>query len=721
MVKKADSHARVLRPGESIALSRKSSEFEIVLFRPRHHDRAKAAKDSALEAEVTASSPVRDSSQEPMNYTGGVNTALSKARIRISSTGNEVGHGEKRRSGGGYATLRSSALGPRDASEVVDVDERTAAPFAPGAMGGGNEGRAPGNVPADAPLFFDTAVCIFYDELAKMDYVAPGRTTIDSKGLHYKPHLVVLGTESAPGGYCNFNITRSDGEPLGDGEDDAFEEDSSILVNRTATSNGPVTMAAADGVEVSLRRLSMCAGFLVCATLFGKDTCLNRERNVFYMVRRPRSSTPLCLVPLCMYREPNNSCVSLMVRKVRLHGETIWELVSVSEPLPFKDMKSLIMKLQGRGLTDPAHFARDCELKAVANRGGDGAGGGTEEDVLSSSGQSSSTELEASASHKRLSDTLEQERSRTSMRASLTAGRQYLLPSNRTGRTFSTLLIDVPRVTREGRRQYSVGKSHVQTALFDGDTSEVDEVLDDAMRAVVPCYADASLVRYENGAYNVGSRVGNLVAHYVGHREKYGLDAASQRSTGVGRPGGSRDELLPFLGALRVRSSADLVTPLPVLDRCRSDDSEIAARPKLPADLLFTSQDRLLAAGTQQHRGSIYVSTKKRHSILGQAGRSSSHRRSGGRKGKGRAPSARAGGTGLSRARKKARGARGSKPTSRIPGSRSTSGSPQPPPSSSLAHKLTAHKMHSRVSSGKSRGRSGNQTRSSERSGDVAA
>ncbi|KAK7194374.1 hypothetical protein NESM_000353400 [Novymonas esmeraldas] len=698
MVKKTDSHARVLRPGESIALSGKSSEFEIVLFRPRHHDRAEPGSDSTPDAEVTAGSPLRDSS--PLDGVG--HTTGGKTRTAASGNGNELGHGEKKRSGVGHTMLRPPALGPRDAVGVVETDETAASPLVSRATGGGgDQGTATGDFAAGAPLFFDTTACIFYDELAKLDYVATGRTTADSKGLHYKPHLVVLGTEAAPGGYCNFNITRPDGESLGDGVDDVFEDDADVLVSRTSASNGPVTMAAADGIEVSLRRLSVCSGFLVSSTLFSKDTCLNRERNVFYMVRRPRSSTPICLVPLCVFGEPSMSCVALMVRKVRAHGETMWELVNVSEPLAYLDVKSLVLKLQERGLGDPAHFARDYELKTAAGRVGDGAAGGIEEDALTSSAQSSSSDLDISGSHRRLSDGLEQERSVTSVRASLSGERHYPQPPNRGGRSFSALLVDVPRVTREGRRQYNVGRSHFQTRLFDGDTSDEDEVLDDAMRAVVPCYTNASLVRYENGAYNVGSRVDNLVTHYVGHRETYALDAAAgQRALGGGRFGMSRDRLFPPLGAPRTRASAEWGTSLPVLDRCQLDGSEFAVRPELPADLLLTSQDRELGAGSQQHRSSFNGNPKKRQSAAGRVGRSSSFRGSGGHKSGKRLPSTRGGGKSGARTKKKAGG---KKAASRSPESRVTNADAQRPSSSSSGRKLTAKKMQSRVSSAKSR------------------
>ncbi|GET89534.1 hypothetical protein, conserved [Leishmania tarentolae] len=707
MVKKGEIHARVLRPGESIALGYKFTEFEIVLFRPRYHHRDKSATASALKAEVADSSPVGDSFQEPINHATGVNIATIKSRIPTPSTGTDADPAEKK-SAAGHSILRPSVPSQRAASGVVDVNDPIVAPCAQRAIDVGNEMEALDDIASVAPLFLDTAVCIFFDELVKMDYIATGRTTIDSKGLRYKPHLVVLGTEPATGGYCNFNITGPDGEPLRDGVDDPSDEDPGFFVSRTATSNGPVTMAAGDGVEVSLHCLDMCSGFLVAATLFAKDTWLSRERNVFYMVRRRRSSTPLCLVPVCIHGEPSNSCVSLMVRKVRIHGETMWELVNVSEPLSCRDVKSLILKLQERGLADPAHFERDYELKAVSNRGGDSPSVGAEDDILSDSEQiSSSSELHTSASHKRLSCAFEQEQSLTSVRGSLTGERHCSFPHNRSTRTFSTLLTDVPRVVREARRQYNVGRSHVQTNLFDGGTSEEDEVLDDAMRAVVPSYADASLVRYENGAYNVGSRVGNLVTHYVSHRETYGLDAASQRLPGGGRQRSSRDELLPSLGAPRTRSSAELVTLLPALDRCQSSNSEFSVRPELPEDLLFTPLERQVAARTQPHSSSVNANMKKRRSTVGRVHHSSSLQKSGRRKRGKRLPSARASGRSRSQSRKKkggkkANGARRPNSTSGIPRYRSASASPQRSSSSSSAHKLKARKMLSRVSSGKS-------------------
>lgn len=426
-----------------------------------------------------------------------------------------------------------------------------------------------------------------------------------------------------------------------------------MLISRNAANNGPTTMGAADGVSVNMRRLGTCAGFLVCATLFAKDTCLNRERNVFYMLRRPRNPAPLCLVPLCVSGETSKSCISLMVRKIKVHGDSTWEIVNVSEGLALQDVKSLVLKLQSRGLKDPAHFARDFELKTSATRAGDGAYGAEEESLVSStSDTSSNSELEASHSQKRLSEGQEQERSLTSDGGLFASDHQSPAGPGRGGRTFSGLLVDVPRVTREGRRQYNVGRSHVQSNLFDGDTSEEDEVLDDAMRAVVPCYANTSLIRYENGAYNVGSKVENLVTHYLGHREMYGLDAAGHRiatgggyvagggATPAGRDGVSKEALPPLIGVARGRSSTDWGTPIPVLDRCLTEEEDSsAARPELPPDLLITSQDRRLAAALQQHRGSVNLAMKKRQSTVGRARRSSSVRPSGGRKGTSRPPS----------------------------------------------------------------------------------
>ncbi|KAG5501934.1 hypothetical protein JKF63_04204 [Porcisia hertigi] len=697
MVKKGENHVRVLRSGESIPLSFTSSEFEIVLFRPRYHNRVKTTGDSVLETEGDLVTLEGYFPPKSVNNTEGVNTTISDARTSL--TGNEARRDEKKKGVPGPAGLRSSALGSRDSSGAIDVDDPTASPPARKATGGGNEAGARGDSAMDAPLFFDTTVCIFYDGLTKMDYVAMGRTTSDSKGIHYKPHMVVLGSEATSTGYCNFNITRSDGDSFEESEDEVLEEDTEAVPSRTAASNGPVTMAAADGVEVCLRRLSMCAGFLVCATLFGQDSSLNREHNVFYMVRRPRSSMPHCLVPLCVHGEPSSSCVALMVRKVRIHGETLWELVNVGEPLASQDVKSLLLKLQQRGLADPAHFVRDYEVKGVANRGGDAVGGGSEGDAFSSSAEDSSSEVTTSTSQNCLSDAIEAERSGTSVQASVIGEGEYPLPSNRSGRTFSTLLVDVPRVAREGRRQYNVGRSHVQTALFDGDAPGVDEVLDDAMRAVVPCYANASLVRYENGAYNVGSKVDNLVTHYVDHRETYGLYAAGQQSISAGRLGGSKDKLLPHLGASRPVSLADCAARPTVLDRYQSDDSELTARPELPPDLLLTSQERLRAAALQQHRVSSNVNNKKRRSIVGRVSRSSSRSKRKGRKGSRRTPGRRARGKSRSKSKSKSRrggkkpkGGRRSNSTSRASRNHSVNASP-PRSLSSFAGKGVAQSM----------------------------
>ncbi|KPI88628.1 hypothetical protein ABL78_2296 [Leptomonas seymouri] len=640
MVKKSDTYARVLRPGESMMLGRKFSDFEIVLFRPKQHVRLEEGQHSDQQPEADAFSPDRastskDSVSNPSGGTAG--PTGNKVTFALGPGFSETSHADRKKNGVAAAIFSAAGGLTRDAAPEPLYDEGT------GPLTGKRGSNACTMVrfadfAVDAPLFFDTTVCIFYDELTKMDYVATGRSTADSKGIHYIPHLVVLGDEVGSRAYCNYNITRPNGESLLNKTGDVSEEDDDVFVSRNAANSGPTTMAAADGVSVNLRRLGTCAGFLVCATLFGKDACLNRERNVFYMIRKPRSSSPFCLVPLCVSGGPSKSCISLMVRKIKVQGDSTWEVVNVNEGLALQDVKSLVLKLQKRGLKDPAHFTRDFELKSTTKRANDGAYGGGEENVVSSSSDSSSSELDTSFSQKRLSEAPEQEHSFMSDGA-LPPGEHHTHASQtRGGRTFSGLLVDVPRVAREGRRQYNVGRSHVQSNLFDGDTSEEDEVLDDAMRAVVPCYANTSLIRYDNGAYNVGSKVDSLVTHYIDHRETYGFDAAGHRLTGgsgsvVTKDGVSKDILPPLLGAQRGQCLADWSTPIPVLDRCQIEEEDsIAARPELPPDLLVTSQDRRLAAAMLLHRSSISPAMKRRQSALNRRRGSSSRRSSVSRK-----------------------------------------------------------------------------------------
>jgi hypothetical protein len=638
MVKKADTYARVLRPGESMMLGRKFSEFEIVLFRPKQHIRAEESKAPDQHGEAGAAAPDRDSSsKEPAANPSNAAPAVSgnKVKFALGPGPSEASHTDRRKNGA-FAGSTSAANGlTRDTTLSLFSDEGNMSSMAKRGSNSGCDVEY-ADLAADAPLFFDTAVCIFYDELTKMDYVATGRTTADSKGIHYLPHVVVLGDEVGAGAYCNYNITRPDGESLVNKDNDELDgEEDDVLVSRSAANNGPTTMAAADGVSVNLRRLGTCAGFLVCATLFGKDACLHREHNVFYMIRKPRNPSPVCLVPLCVSGDTARSCISLMVRKIKAHGNSTWEVVNVSEGLALQDVKSLVLKLQSRGLRDPAHFARDFEFKSSTSHAGDGTYGDEEEDLVSSSSDGGSSELDASHSQKHLGERQEPERSLTSEGALCSRDHRDPAVPTRSGRTFSGLLLDVPRVTREGRRQYNVGRSHVQRNLFDGDTSEEDEVLDDAMRAVVPCYTNTSLIRYDNGAYNVGSKAENLITHYVEHREMYGLGAAGHRLAGggggaAGRDGVAKETLPPLLGGSRVRSSADWGTPIPVLDRCQVEEEDgVAARPELPPDLLVTSQDKRLAAATQPHRGSVNLAMKKCQSTIGRVRRSSSAARKG--------------------------------------------------------------------------------------------
>lgn len=620
---------RVLRPGESMILSRHLTEFEAVLFRPQRCVRV-----------------------EP------------KAPVAVSE---------------------DSAPGAPGESDAKSVNQPSL------------------STPTDEPLFFDSTACLFYDGLAKIDYVTTGRTTTDVKGLYYRPHGVVLGTETVPGGYCNYNIMRVNGEPLPDSADDDSMIEDDILLNPTASSFSPITMAAGDTIAVDLTRLEMCAGFLVSAALFSKDAFIGRERNLFYMIRKPKSTVPMCLIPFSIHGSGNHSSISFMVRKLKMRGESVWEMVSINEPFPVQDVKGLILKLQERGLVDPIHYVRDFDGRLSPARGGEGGGG--EENSLSSSATGGSSD-QAETSLAPLSEVA------TPRNASASLGVHPLSPDGRqskhrdskgtSNRTYSELLTAVPRVSREGRRQYNVGRSHVQTNLFDGGSSEEDEVLDDAMRAVVPCYANNNLVRYENGAYNVGSTPRNLVTHYVDHREIYGLGSANDH---LRRGSATNGEKLPFVSTGQSGRSADWTDATSALDRCTADGEGPIQRPELPPDLLLTSQDQRWAAQNASHRNSMLPSQKRKQSNIGRP-RGTSIRMSGDRKSL-RLP------TDVSRSTKKKK--RGQTRSGKRGKSRSTSRkrSQTKPKGRQSGHRLTAKKMKSRSASAAPRNSSASRKGSS--------
>ncbi|RNF00464.1 hypothetical protein TraAM80_07573 [Trypanosoma rangeli] len=377
------------------------------------------------------------------------------------------------------------------------------------------------------PLFFDTTACLFSDHGGQTDYVGVGRATTNNKGLSRIPHAVVkVDSDSV----CSRNFL----EPAG----------------------GP-SVIAGDGVSVNLKRLTMWGGFSLCTTLFTGDANLTEVSDAYYAVRKPKSQIPLVVVPITVINPSQNSCVALMVRKMKGNAKTVWELVRIGEPIFQQDVKGVLATLRRRGLVTPTGY-RLLPLHGPDYSAKDGSEGSFSFD------DDDDEEDDVDAVCSSIGD--ESER-------------------------FENLLVNVPPVTREGRRQYSVGHSIINTVLETADSSDEDEVLEDALRAVVPRYTSLFPVRYEDKTYNVGSRDEALAQHYVSHREKYGLgNAESQLGKGFGLP----PVFSPLTGTLH---------------RLSYGKTEIA-RPSAPNELLATIPSvsrRRSVNGRRVGRASLYL------------------------------------------------------------------------------------------------------------------
>lgn len=359
------------------------------------------------------------------------------------------------------------------------------------------------------PLFFDTTAGLFYSQ-KKMDYVGTGRKMTDDKALIHRPHAVVGGNET--GAAADYSVYTPGTEATRKDGGHSATETRKASANSVAV-RGEVTMAAGDGVTICLKRLGSCSGLLMCATLFSKDTVLQEECDVYYMARTPGTTVPLCLIPLRVQDAQHHSVIAVMIRQVFIREEIGWELVNVAESMEEQDVKSVVQAMQTRSLRDPAGYQHDSRVRH--HSGGLSEGG--------EAGDSASQETE--------SDTDDGSDDDNALRARA-LGEGALPTSDVSGATdvpFETLLADVPRVTRQGRRQYNVGRSHVK-ALMGGEStsSDDDETLDDALRAVAPHFAESGVVRYDGGAYNIGSQPAALKALYVAHREGYALHSASK-------------------------------------------------------------------------------------------------------------------------------------------------------------------------------------------------
>lgn len=85
------------------------------------------------------------------------------------------------------------------------------------------------------------------------------------------------------------------------------------------------------------------------------------------------------------------------------------------------------------------------------------------------------------------------------------------------------LLTTVPRVVREERRRYNVGRPvSVSDPLNDGGSSDDEQhAIVASMKAVAPLYDAPRTVRFGTNTYNVGSEIGKLKRHLVEHRVDY--------------------------------------------------------------------------------------------------------------------------------------------------------------------------------------------------------
>ncbi|RNF11653.1 uncharacterized protein Tco025E_06587 [Trypanosoma conorhini] len=379
------------------------------------------------------------------------------------------------------------------------------------------------------PLFFDTTACLFSDHGGQTDYVGIGRATTNNKGLSHIPHAVVTVDADSVG-------SRNFLEPAG----------------------GP-SVIAGDGVSVNLKRLTMWAGFSLSTTLFTGDTNLSDVVDAYYAVKKPKAKIPLAVVPITVSNPSHNSCVTLMVRKMKGNAKTVWELVRIGETFSQQDVKGVLATLQKRGLLSPTGY------RLLPYHGPDCSSEVGNEDSFS------------------FDDEEEEEEEDDADAVCSSVGDE--------GEKFENLLANVPPVTREGRRQYSVGRSIVNTVLETADSSDEDEVLEDALRAVVPRYTSLCPVRYEDKTYNVGSRDEALAQHYVSHREKYGLETAESQS---GKGFGLSPVFTPFVGTLQ---------------RLSFGKTGIA-RPSAPTELLTTIPSVLCRRSGNGRRGRSSISSR---------------------------------------------------------------------------------------------------------------
>lgn len=475
------------------------------------------------------------------------------------------------------------------------------------------------------PLFFDTTACVFVDpkNLRKANYVATGRSTTDHKDMVHISHAVVTGKElPSPWFYTRLNINVSQSEPtiserqielmMSFGAVEESEVESWISSKRTpltfaplASVNGPVMMAAADGVRLHLKHLQQAAGALVSCSLFENNNAqLPPDWGVYFLVRAKGPSTSICLIPILAFQGKETSQISIMLRQIRVENEYVWELISMAEFLPCCDVPGVLLAMQKRGLADVTNYNPD--YRSIRGE----SEGSSDRDSLSESSEVVEEELKEEEEEE--VDKLEPGLKTVQELSATKIGRSTSLQGDASERVtpggasssgapapfaFEELLAKLPLVMREGRRQYSEGFTNVNSMLDEDAFSGEDEVMEDALKAAVPHFAHGHPIRYADGTYNNGSHPTALSFHYTTYRAKYAVEQAS------GAP--SSGQLFDRGSNLNPPLNAD------VIRLQRLEDEEEALLPP-PWEAVLRGTSTPLAGSRQSITSSSTLSKKKR-------------------------------------------------------------------------------------------------------------
>lgn len=490
------------------------------------------------------------------------------------------------------------------------------------------------------PLFFDTTACVFVDpkNLKKANYVATGRSATDHKDMVHIPHAVTTGKElPSPGFYTRINMNVSENEPavserqielmLSFGAIEESEVDSLIASSTPpltfaplASLNGPVKMAAADGVQLHLKHLQHAAGALVSCSLFdSRNLALPPDWGVYFLVRAKVPSPFICLIPVLAFQGNNTSQISIMLRRIRVGEEHSWELISMAEFLPCCDVPGVLLSMQDRGLGDVSNYNPSYRSPW------------TEEEVNSDNDSlSPSSEIEEEGSKEEEEEVGETpeivgkdvvELSNTKIGMSTNSQADVLeevVPAVSSGGggvnsfPFEQLLDKLPLVVREGRRQYSEGVTNVNSMLDEDAFSGEDEVMEDALKAAFPRFAHGHPIRYADGTYNNGSPPTALSSLYTSSRAKYAIERASRKSPSPH----SRDRQLVTTSPLNAEARRLL----------RLEDKEEVSLPP-PWDVVIGAMPTPVAGSRHSARSTSSKKSKKKK-------RSGSSKKKKGKKGK---------------------------------------------------------------------------------------